>query len=246
MTKEFLESCLAKGLSLEQIGKLANRSPSTVSYHLRKHRLSPVNSGRHSNKGGIALDLLERLIAEGKSARQIARELERSPSTVNYWIQKHELEPPRHGGHQRRALEARARGETNFEAECRHHGLTMFYVAPNGHYTCKRCRTERVARWRREAKRKLIEAAGGCCVLCGYDGSPGALHFHHLDPSTKEFGLASKGHVRSLERLMAEAEKCVLLCANCHSEVERGEAELPQDLVPCGSSGVDKLNRRAS
>jgi hypothetical protein len=50
-----------------------------------------------------------------------------------------------------------------------------------------------------------------------------ALEFHHVDPSAKEFGLAHRG-ARSIERLRAEARKCVLLCSNCHAEIENGGA----------------------
>jgi hypothetical protein len=63
--------------------------------------------------------------------------------------------------------------------------------------------------------------------LCGYDRSIAALHFHHIDPEQKSFGLALRGVARSLERCRAEARKCVLLCANCHAEVEAGLARLP-------------------
>ena len=50
----------------------------------------------------------------------------------------------------------------------------------------------------------------------------GALQFHHRDGNGKAFGLAEGGLTRSLEALRGEAAKCVLLCANCHSEVEAG------------------------
>lgn len=68
--------------------------------------------------------------------------------------------------------------------------------------------------------------AGGACRQCGYDRSAAALHFHHLDPSTKAFSIAAAGMTRSLERARAESAKCVLLCANCHAEVEAGVTEL--------------------
>ena len=67
----------------------------------------------------------------------------------------------------------------------------------------------------------MIEA-GGSCAVCGYDKYPRALEFHHVDPSQKEFGLSARGVARSLEKLRAEAAKCVLLCGNCHAEVEAG------------------------
>jgi hypothetical protein len=76
-------------------------------------------------------------------------------------------------------------------------------------------------------KRILVEEAGGACVLCGYARFPAALQFHHLDPSTKEFALTREGMTRSLARGRDEARKCVLLCANCHAEVEGGFTQLP-------------------
>jgi transcriptional regulator with XRE-family HTH domain len=65
------------------------------------------------------------------------------------------------------------------------------------------------------------------CFLCGYAKHSVALQFHHVEPSTKSFGLSVRGITRSIAKLREEAEKCVLLCANCHSEVEAGVVELP-------------------
>lgn len=80
---------------------------------------------------------------------------------------------------------------------------------------------------RREVKRLLVREAGGCCAICGYDRHVGALEFHHIDPSTKTFGLSLHGITRSLDDLRAEAAKCVLHCGNCHAEVEAGFTSLP-------------------
>ncbi|HYU82771.1 MAG TPA: HNH endonuclease signature motif containing protein [Candidatus Polarisedimenticolia bacterium] len=67
---------------------------------------------------------------------------------------------------------------------------------------------------RRKRKADLVAAYGGRCVDCGYATCPEALQFHHRDPSTKEFRL---GHFNgSLARLIEEAAKCDLVCANCH------------------------------
>lgn len=67
---------------------------------------------------------------------------------------------------------------------------------------------------RRKRKADLVAAYGGRCVDCGYSACPEALQFHHRDPSTKDFRL---GHFNgSLARLIAEAAKCDLVCANCH------------------------------
>jgi ribosomal protein L30E len=48
-----------------------------------------------------------------------------------------------------------------------------------------------------------------------------------LDPGEKRFGLSSKGIARSLDSLRTEARKCVLVCSNCHAEVEDGLIVLP-------------------
>ena len=71
--------------------------------------------------------------------------------------------------------------------------------------------------WRRRTKVKLVEYKGGCCCRCGYSKSIGALEFHHLDPSEKDFTIGGKSW--SFERLKSEVDKCVLVCSNCHIEI---------------------------
>ena len=90
-----------------------------------------------------------------------------------------------------------------------------------------KCRSGGVAKRRRIVKQLLVEEAGGKCALCGYERCQGALQFHHLEPSTKAFKISHKGFSRSIAKSRVEARKCVLLCANCHAEVENGQAELP-------------------
>lgn len=72
----------------------------------------------------------------------------------------------------------------------------------------------------RSLKRKLelVKSRGG--ELCGYDRNIAVLEFHHINPDEKEFQLDMR-HLSntSLERLKEEADKCQLLCANCHREV---------------------------
>jgi hypothetical protein len=75
-------------------------------------------------------------------------------------------------------------------------------------------------------RRTLIEEAGGACALCGYDRCIICLHFHHVDAATKLFPMTmSTG--KSLAAYRAEAGKCVLLCSNCHGEVEAGLVSSP-------------------
>lgn len=69
---------------------------------------------------------------------------------------------------------------------------------------------------------------GGQCMLCGYSRHQGVLEFHHIDPITKSFAVSGGGFSRSWDSIVIELQKCVLLCANCHREVEIGVVTLPQ------------------
>lgn len=61
-----------------------------------------------------------------------------------------------------------------------------------------------------------------CCKLCG-ECEPACLDFHHLDPSTKDGGLANMvARCTGWDKLMVEAAKCVVLCRNCHAKVHAG------------------------
>lgn len=88
-----------------------------------------------------------------------------------------------------------------------------------------------VAKRRRKLKEMVIEYKGGKCIICGYKRSVGALDLHHTGDSPKSFGLSVRGLTRSWEKTKAEADKCVLLCANCHREVHGGISQLPEGIL---------------
>jgi 5-methylcytosine-specific restriction endonuclease McrA len=121
---------------------------------------------------------------------------------------------------------------------CPSHGETEFWLEGRGYYRCKRCRSEAVARRRRKMKTILVAEAGGACCICGYDRPMRALQFHHVEPSSKRLEINAKGVALSLDKLRAEARKCVLLCSNCHAEVEDGLVSVPAAaLARCCSPG---------
>jgi hypothetical protein len=129
-----------------------------------------------------------------------------------------------------RAAQGRAEaeaGERTVERTCPKHGVTVFVRRAGGGWRCRRCRVEQVSQWRRRVKELLVAEAGGCCRLCGYCRCVAALEFHHVEPSRKTFQIGGRGLARSLARLREEAQKCVLLCSNCHVEVEAGLRVLP-------------------
>ncbi len=78
-------------------------------------------------------------------------------------------------------------------------------------------KSKQVIYWRKKAKVKLVEYKGGKCEECGYNKCIDALEFHHLNPNEKDFSIAGKSW--SLERLKREADKCILVCSNCHKEI---------------------------
>ena len=82
-----------------------------------------------------------------------------------------------------------------------------------------------VAKRRRKLKILAIEYKGGKCQICGYKKFQGALDLHHIN-GVKEFGIADKGYTRSWEKIRTELDKCILVCANCHRELEGGVMQL--------------------
>lgn len=84
---------------------------------------------------------------------------------------------------------------------------------------------QNVKAWRVRTKQKLVEYKGGKCEVCGYDRCIQALEFHHLNPDEKDFTL-SGSMVANIEKMKAELDKCVMLCANCHREVHQGLIEV--------------------
>lgn len=68
-------------------------------------------------------------------------------------------------------------------------------------------------------KIKLVIRKGGCCCNCGYDKNLAALELHHQDPEKKESRLDIRILTnRKWEFILNEANKCILLCSNCHAE----------------------------
>jgi hypothetical protein len=84
----------------------------------------------------------------------------------------------------------------------------------------KKRANNKIVRWRQRAKQTLVEYKGNKCKVCGYNKCVASLVFHHINPKEKEFGITGK--CISIERLKKEADKCVLLCANCHGEIHSG------------------------
>jgi len=221
MDRVSLEQLLGRGLSLAEIGRRFDLHEATVGYWVKKHGLEAANRDRHVARGGISRRELEELVGKGWSSRQIAEAVDRSQTTVRHWLREYGLKTNAAKRHY-----AQAGQEQRMTLECPKHGTTEFQRRSGGGYRCLKCRSEAVTRRRRRVKQVLVEEAGGACQACGYNGCIGALHFHHVDSAGKKFALSHRGVARSLAEARSEAKKCVLLCSNCHVEVETGLRQL--------------------
>jgi actin-related protein len=153
-------------------------------------------------------ELLKELLQKKHTVVSISKIVNKSVSTVQYWIKKYDLKDVKNTncevcqnlltGNQRNFCSVKCRMKTtNFKHQV---------------YTSQQSRGL-------ERKRKLIEMCGGSCVDCGYKKNISALEFHHLDPNKKSFGIDLRQcSCTKWEKLVEEVSKCVLICANCHRE----------------------------
>jgi transposase len=223
MDRDWLAARVDAGESIEAIAREVGRDPSTVAYWVNKYELSSGYAATHAARGPLSRDVLVELVEVGLSIRQIAAQLDRSATTVRHWLRHYGLrtQPARY------APRDGAAG-AELMRECTKHGWTWFRrTGASTRYRCARCVVEAVSERRRRIKEILVDEAGGRCAACGYSDCVAVLQFHHVDPATKRFHLGREGVARSLERARAEASKCILLCANCHVEVETGFRPLP-------------------
>jgi hypothetical protein len=100
--------------------------------------------------------------------------------------------------------------------------------------------SEAVKSWRKRTKIRIVESMGGKCYVCGYNKCVGALDLHHIDPSTKLFSLGGlRANPRAWTQIVDELRKCILVCANCHREIETGIIVLKNPKSTFDESFVD-------
>lgn len=114
----------------------------------------------------------------------------------------------------------------DLEAERTEDGIRSICKSCNREYTYRRglghtkseCNSCKTNKQRYDKKIRAIEYKGGKCQRCGYSKCRAALHFHHRDPSKKEFSVGGN-HCYSWNRIKGELDKCDLICSNCHAEI---------------------------
>lgn len=119
--------------------------------------------------------------------------------------------------------------------------IENFSKKRNGHQaSCKTCHSayrkthyqnnrqkyiDKAAEYKEKLKadfQKLKAEAGGCKV-CG-ESTPCCLDFHHTRDKIGE--VSQLINSVSWDKVLAEIEKCILLCANCHRKVHAGLIKL--------------------
>lgn len=98
-----------------------------------------------------------------------------------------------------------------------------------------------VSERRRRIKRMALAYKNNKCIICGYNRSKRSLHFHHINPKNKKFGI-STGHCRSWERVKKELDKCVLVCSNCHGEITDGLIKIVPILSKINNDNIIDVN----
>lgn len=166
---------------------------------------------------------LKKQVELGSSIRQLADHFDCSYTTIRHWLSKYDLKT----GHM-------IKYEKDILTECEYckrkfHGKSKYcsnkcksahYYRLKGKDKYNKSATERISERRRSKKRELVKMKGGCCEKCGYNKNYSALTFHHIDPSTKKFGITTReAGSFPKEVLLEELSKCILLCHNCHMEL---------------------------
>lgn len=112
----------------------------------------------------------------------------------------------------------RNRSKTGYQSQCKECNRIAVrkHIAKD---TAKFYAQNKASRDARINKYREYKASRGC-HFCN-EKEPVCLEMHHLDPSTKEVDPSTAVN-QSWEWFEREAEKCIVVCANCHRKVHAG------------------------
>ena len=80
-----------------------------------------------------------------------------------------------------------------------------------------------------EKKAQLVEYKGGICVDCKMSFPQVCMGFDHRDPLLKSFAIGM-AMGKDISELKIEADKCDLVCANCHAIRTAGNPVIAQKI----------------
>lgn len=157
-------------------------------------------------------EYLQQLIADNLTQRQIALVANTSQTSVKHWLKKYDIKT-------KKAITVVKKGN-KLCCRCKiEKHKSEFYFSVNRYSgMCKPCHIKNSVKKQSDKKKYIIEYKGGKCRHCGVvstDNNYIIFDLHHRDPSTKERN-GTKLVNWGLIKLMKEADKCDLLCSNCH------------------------------
>lgn len=165
-------------------------------------------------------EILEKLILENNSLNTISKITKKSLTTIRYWVKRHGL-TSNHKNFKESGVK-----EYGSHRNCPRCNnvlpIEQFYNRRNkkgSSVYCKKCTSDQTLERTRKLKQQMVLYKGGKCVRCDYDKYIGALEFHHLDPTKKDFNLSHLKKYTFNKVITDELDKCILLCANCHREI---------------------------
>ena len=160
------------------------------------------------------------------SQREVAKNLGVSQSTIRYYLGKYDIKKSRYYNY--------SASDPKSVKKCPKchlvQPISSFYVRKNpkdpskriaGSW-CKVCLNQATLARQRKVKQDCIDYKGGKCSNCDFNAYNGALEFHHLDPTKKDFGLSRFNNKNLNAAGKRELDKCSILCANCHRMAHAG------------------------
>ena len=201
----------------------AGRDPSTIAYWVNKHGLVSVHAESTRPRRDTAR------AARGVGRAGLSHPSDRRASGMSYATVQHWLRRIRTETRPARRRRAPRRGEDvrlcMDGTRCEVHGPTRFVTARGRSFRCPRCAAMRCRRGGarssdpgRGGRRRLRASAAMTAPSGAPVPSPGS-GAEGVRPWLAGWPIRSSA-------ARAEARKCVLLCANCHAEVEAGRRRL--------------------
>ena len=218
--QEQYKKLIAKGYTSKQIGDELKISSGTVKAHLIKLGLRTIYK-----KDPIIIDenKLRDLVIKHYSIDKISKEFGCGHASIKTALKRHGLKTEAKWTIGRKVASEEIKSGFKTCNKCgvkKELNSDNFYIKKSGvfHHWCKKCNCQITYDKQRKIKTDALAYKGGKCCMCGYNKYFGALEFHHLDPSKKEFSI---GELRAYrwEKLKPELDKCICVCKNCHAEI---------------------------
>ena len=177
-------------------------------------------------------DTLQNLIDCGFSQRDLADHLGVSQSNIRYWLKKHNISTNNRKYNKgtgilpdRKICPSCKKDRPNTEFWKRKDRVN------NLQYICKDCNLKDRLDRQRDFKQQCVDYKGGECQCGGYNACNHALDFHHIDPKIKKFGISKCRKTKVTQEILAELDKCILVCSNCHREIHAGYIDLSKENI---------------